>query len=119
MVIYMRNYMKYCVGCEHKICFWASLNQTNRFGAWRRRKNLKGCERWLPAYPPPLGMSMLTDSMVFFAPFPKFYWQRIFGDSPTKSRKFIINYLLIQLITAVFTEQPLALPGLLIIIRNK
>ena len=30
-----------------------------------QNKNLRECERWL-ADPPPLGMSMLTDSMFFF-----------------------------------------------------
>ena len=36
-----------------------------------QKKNLRRCERWLKDLPPPpLGMSMLTDSMVFFSRLP-------------------------------------------------
>ena len=41
------------------------------------QKNVRRCERWLEDPPPPIAMSMPTDSMGFFKGFPKYsYWQK-------------------------------------------
>ena len=60
--------------------FVLGLPRANQVGLEHAKKRLRRCERWLEDPPPPLGMSMLTDSTVsFFEGFPKqfsdFFWQ--------------------------------------------
>ena len=54
--------MKYCIGSEHKICFGASLSQTNRFGAWRKKpKEVWSLARRRP--PPPVSQFWTRDRL--------------------------------------------------------
>ena len=45
--------------------FVAGIPRAKQVGLEHAKKNLRRCELWLED-PPPLGMSMLRDSMVFF-----------------------------------------------------